>query len=432
MYFLTPAQYPDTIPGLTVKYQHTKIRYCTSGLWQYWLAAVLLLTVLQAHAQAWQTQGYAHYEEFNRPLFIATLQTPHTIASVNDLLTRKLPFRLELAIDTEALSGSRFRRLWLEGISINHTPGQLQQQSRELSAFSAFLAQKLYRGDRFTVEYRPDHGTRITHNDNAMPDTHGSQLGIMLLRGWLGDIPLSSQFRQDLVNPVSADAPIAINFARLQPSPEVAVATAAVSTPASAATRAAIAAPAAALPMEKTVIKPAAQGPAVTAVIPEPQAATGGPVRQSAPQPAPKILAVDAVTAKPEIPAAVTVSATGAIAPIESDADTSSVLDTDFNQELLALHQAYYIQLVREVNKYKTIPFQAFQRRWEGTVKLQITINSQGKIIDRQVIEASPHALLNQQALDAAVSAEPFSAIPTRLGASEFTFSVQLDYRLAH
>lgn len=409
--YLQPAAAVAKTP---TKARHAMHRGNIALRWQHGLLAALCLLALQAQAQAqaqsWQTQGYARYEEFNRPIFIATLQTPDAIASISEVLDGQRPFRIELAIDAETLSGSRFRRLWLEGISINHTPEQLRQQTGELAAFSEFLAPRLYRGDRFTVEYRPDGGTRIRHNEQSMADLHNSKLALMLLRGWLGDIPLSSQFKQELITPVSTDTALATRFASLQP-------------------RARITAPAAeANPPAVTAVTAAAK-PAITTTTIQPPVIQPTVAQKTAPTPAaparPPQSAVTTANAVTPIPDTTTTA-------VPDDTETGSALDTDFDQELLALHQSYYTQLVREVSKYKTIPFQAFQRRWEGTVKMQVTIDRQGHIIARNIIEDSPHQLLNQQALDAVASAEPFSAIPTRLNTAEFTFSVQLDYRLAH
>lgn len=92
--------------------------------------------------------------------------------------------------------------------------------------------------------------------------------------------------------------------------------------------------------------------------------------------------------------------------------------------------EADYRQYVlQRIAAKKTYPRSARSKEQEGRVRLSITIQQDGSLGQVQVIEASPHSLLNEASLVAVQKAAPFKKMPAGMESLSLTFS--MDYSLA-
>lgn len=92
--------------------------------------------------------------------------------------------------------------------------------------------------------------------------------------------------------------------------------------------------------------------------------------------------------------------------------------------------EADYRQYVlQRIAAKKTYPRSARSKEQEGRVRLSITIQQDGSLGNLQLVEASPHSLLNEASLVAVQKAAPFKKMPAGMEALSLTFS--MDYSLA-
>jgi len=443
--------------------------------------------VFSQAALAWESGSYARYEQYKRPVFIARLQTASADADAEALLSGSEAFRMDLAIEADYLSDRRVTRLWRESMSINISPEDQAAESKNIAKLYEFIAYDLYRGDHFQLEYDPARGTSLQVNKQPAVVMSKSNLGVLMLRGLLGNVPLSSEFKQAMLGTGQRDSSLIASFELLQPEAarseqiasakeakaEEAVAVAAVETPKETPKK-----------VESTQTK---KEPAPKAVETKTEAkvatAATNPVKvDTKPQPIPQ--------AKPEQkPETTTVAEKPKVAQAEADAkvtpkpDAQAISDQQSSKEsnldetvskskepavqvamldkavenkadatksdaaasvlsvsrglkdpkaLAAARQAYQEELERAIRKYQTIPYKAFSRRMEGDVLLDIAVDASGNITKLNLAKPSRHNVLNDQALDAVASAEPFEPIPSDLGVSEFNFQVKLSYDLIY
>lgn len=370
-----------------------------------YIAIVLMFSVTQVCVAATaENNHYARYEQYNRPVFIAQLATLPTTKATDQVLQGESPFTLKLAIEAEFVSQRRFSRLWRESIAINVTAEDQNAEADNLMQLYEYLEHDLARGDRFQIDYQPDQGTVLQLNMLPVIQFPGSQLGLFMLRGFLGNVPLSSEFKRTLLRERS-DLDLALTFAALQPDPnraELATLTGAVSPEASVTSANAGSADAPA-EIESTAATPEAVEPIDQDVV-EPQ--SPGEVAT-------------------EIGAQAGQSNT-ALALTSSD---SAAAERDAASLILA-RQAYQEKLERAIRTYQTMPFKAFSRRMEGEVLLHVVVDRSGRVIRLDLAEPSRYDVLNDQALDAVASAEPFEPIPSDLGLEEFNFQINLSYDL--
>jgi len=86
--------------------------------------------------------------------------------------------------------------------------------------------------------------------------------------------------------------------------------------------------------------------------------------------------------------------------------------------------------LSREFAKYKQYPRLAQMRGWQGTVKVELHMDANGKLLNSAVIESSNFDVLDRQALEMVRKASPLPPPPDVLRGRDFTIVVPVVFRL--
>jgi protein TonB len=98
--------------------------------------------------------------------------------------------------------------------------------------------------------------------------------------------------------------------------------------------------------------------------------------------------------------------------------------------DLDAARQAYGNSLSREIGKNKRYPRIAQMRGWEGSVRLQIDIDANGKIANVSVVESSDRDVFNTEALEMVKRMVQPPSIPEALRGKAFSVRVPISFRL--
>jgi len=93
---------------------------------------------------------------------------------------------------------------------------------------------------------------------------------------------------------------------------------------------------------------------------------------------------------------------------------------------------AYGSLLGREIAKHKSYPKIAQRRGWQGTVMLDLKIDSNGKVLSATVRDSSGHNVLDKRALAMVKKAAPFPRPPKALQGRTFNISVPVSFKLAN
>jgi periplasmic protein TonB len=146
------------------------------------------------------------------------------------------------------------------------------------------------------------------------------------------------------------------------------------------------------------------------------------PIEQPAPpEPPPPAPPVISATPKPEAPPP-TFTAPPPPPPPQSNGPTEADLES--------ARQAYGNSLGQEIGKYKRYPLIAQKRGWEGTVKLLLEIDGNGKVISVKIEEASEHQAFNTEAQEMVKRMVQPPPIPDALRGRSFTVRVPISFRL--
>lgn len=156
----------------------------------------------------------------------------------------------------------------------------------------------------------------------------------------------------------------------------------------------------------KPIVKPA---PIVRKEEPAPALPSPPP-----PQPSPpEVIA----TPKAEVPAQV-------IAPPPPPKPTVS--PAEINQA----HEGYGTTLWNAISKFKKYPRIAQSRGWQGEVVVELSLDGNGKLKSKKIIQNSGYEVLDQQALEMVDKALPFPEPPEALRGSGFTIRVPIPFKL--
>lgn len=436
--------------------------------------AVLLfaLLTLAIKSSAMEINGIGRYEFLGKERFIAAIYLDAVTDNSQKILSGDYAATLEMRVSAQTISRRGFSRRWLEAASINSNADTMAEHIGHFSQFNQFFKGSLKKGDKLILDFMPHRGTRVALNGVILGVISSDNFFQLLLQGWLGDIPLSSEFRQGLLSAGKIDAELNTRFQTLTYSAERRSAVLAwqedgftgsivSASTASAPVITAIAATSteSVKVQAKPTVKVASNSASVAArektkVGRTEQSDAEGGVRQSRAKEARKetrketrkktrtaavkTTAVNSsVTSQPvltqKVSARSSVKAPVALkspaVPKEQTQTSNSALASE--AELLE-YQRYFQALSKQIYKYQTLPRQAFQRRQQGEVRVAVTVDRKGYIVESRLEQASKYKSLNRQALDAVESAGPFAPLPASIDGKRYTFNVPLVYRLPY
>ncbi|MFV8781587.1 energy transducer TonB [Microbulbifer sp. SA54] len=101
---------------------------------------------------------------------------------------------------------------------------------------------------------------------------------------------------------------------------------------------------------------------------------------------------------------------------------------TGVKQQSAADH--YEATITRHTLKNIRYPRRARAEGWEGEVRLRISLNKNGEVKDIQVVEESSYSSLNREALRSVERSNPYPAIPSALGADDYSVTVPIYFKL--
>ncbi|WP_444929646.1 TonB family protein [Microbulbifer sp. SSSA002] len=377
--------------------------------------------------------GLALEQQFNKDIYIAAIYSESLSRDAATLLDNDIPRRLEVRVITKSLPARRFRNQWMEAIAINNSGDTLSSQAENMVTFANLFKGRFAHGDQLSIEFAAGTGaTTISLNSIQLGEIADPDFFNTLLRAWIGSIPPSTDFKDGLLSAGQVSGSLVTTFESLAPTSERIAALqlkrisqeqaiAAEEAPAETATSA----PAieiADLPPPTLAL--AATAPAVAAgagvdAIP-------GDSEQSpeveAPLPAQAEEDVELITLPPEDGPALADNTEEMMEEEEEEAPLTA--------DMILTRQIYHSGLLSHTFRHIRYPKRAQARGQEGSVRLNVTINSQGEVEDIQPISESRFSSLNREAQAAVRRAGPYPAIPPLLGADTYSFSIPITFRL--
>lgn len=357
------------------------------------LSLTISLSSLAALAQTADPSlnGIAIHSEFGKPQFIGALYSSSLSDKIEPLMSASV-MRMELKILTpDGLTLRRFSRMWLEAMAINNDTALLTAEADNMLLFDSFFKDRLQQNDTIVFNYRQNKGVSINLNKVLLGSIDDDDFFAMLLRTWIGKVPLSTDYKNGILKAGMVTAELKSRFDSIQASRarsreiETWLNSKVVSSQKSSS--AAMAKPQA-----------AASNLQVTSTFP-----TASDVKPAAKKSS---------------------SATAASATEEQAAAPAPSLES----QLLLARQLYLSQLLKKIRANTRYPQRANDLGQSDSLRLEVVIDRQGKLLSTSFVQGSVYALLNEAALDAIKKSAPLPQMPPLLTESTFEFSVPINF----
>ncbi|UTF59625.1 TonB family protein [Gilvimarinus sp. DA14] len=377
--------------------------------------------------------GMAVHQELGKDQFIGAIYSESLTENADVLLAADMPMRMELKVTANrGLSARRFSRMWIEGMAINNRSDALTAQADNMVAFTKMFTERLREGDHIVFALTPGEGVSIIVDTITIGTIANDDFFALLASTWVGRVPLSSNFRDQLLvagdvsdslrsryqslspTPERIDqvagwiAPEPAPAPTPEPEPEVAAQPQSEAAPAIAEAAPVIAAPKIELP--KTEL-PAAEPAAQAAAEPEPE-----------PEPTPEPVRASSAVA-------VSSSSVAAPEPEPEEEDSEDYVPT-FTAESLLANQRYFSRLVRQVQLEIEYPRRALQRGYEGFVRIAVALDRSGNLLNAEMLEETEYSILNSEAMEAVEDAAPYPEIPEIITGITHEFTIPITFAL--
>ena len=368
-----------------------------------------LLCITSVALAAEQLNGLSSHTELKKEKFIAALYTSTLTNDAEVALQKSAPMHMEIRVLAPKLSKRRFNRMWIEGMAINSSGSTLTEQADNMVKFTRFFKDHLIEGDIIELRNTSDEDTLVVLNNVELGSINNPEFFYLLLRTWIGKVPLSSNFRSEILAGGDINSDLQDRFASISPSDERQRKIASwfspkKPSPVAVAATAAIAATA-----------------TISTTVPEPE-----PINTDPQIAAPEITA-PTLDFTPQVEAANTApTLTAETDKAESEEDTADILTA----ESLLARQLYISTMLRHAYGYIKYPRRAVQKGLEGSVRLSVKVDRDGSVKSILPIEESDHNSLNKAAKKAIEKASPFPAMPAGINGDDFEFSMPVVFRL--
>lgn len=367
--------------------------------------------------------GSTIYSDLGKDQFVAALyiETAHNNPQV--IQTMDSNKRMEVRM-LNNYSKRRWVNLWMQSISINNSRENFSDSAEELIALMQAPKSAPKKGDVLEYIFSPQQGTSMRFNGTELiSDLSGDVFGL-LLRTWIGAIPPSTSFKEQLLGNQS-NREVRDLLESLSPDKERVALAASWMIPQPK-------------PQPKQEPKPAAEiAPKVAAPTPiaEPSAKPMAEVKiakaENRSTDTPKEVASEE-TASEEL--AISENNTTADAPEPAAVEEQSVDKTkeevDFNVAEALAQRDYTPLVVQKIYQNISYPSRAVSKNQQGTVRVAIQIGRSGELKSTQTTQESKYSSLNRAALKAVEKAAPFPELPEQISAEFFELSIPITFRL--
>lgn len=367
-----------------------RLKHSLSLCVSFLLASICSLTL----AAEPMLNGIAVHTDLGKEQFIGALYSNPLSDNADTLLGSAQAMRMELKIVApEGVTTRRFSRWWIEGMAINNSPSLLTEQADNMVKFDGLFKGRFIANDDIVFSFEPGKGVNISVNDVLLGNIPGDKFFGMLLRTWIGKVPLSTDYKDNILKVGKINPELKGRFEKIKPTKDRTTEIAGWSK-----------------------IKTAAE----LAAEKEKEAAAKSSAQSSSHD------NKQVAAAQKSEPSKADAAKAAATKAAVSDEEEKPALTA---QTLLA-RQFYVSDLLKKIFASTRYPKRALERNQAGSVRIAVVINRQGNIVSTSLLQGSEFELLNEAAMDAVTKAAPYPAVPDTIAGATFEFTAPLKFTL--
>ena len=371
-----------------------------------------LMMVLKSYAAAEYTlNGLGNYSAFSGKNndYAVALHTRKPASDVKSILNN--PLRLEIIITSPTFLSVMLRKEWYESVLVNSSNSILERYLERVDNMLNSLKIPIVQNDVIVFEYDYSQPVRLKLNEETLWEFDKKDFFYMMLAPWFGSIPLSNQLKTQLLSAgkggIDARYSNLTRNANNQLSKE-----------------------------QKLAIKRYRE---IELVSPEPLIATPLPLT-IAPIGSPVPITEKALGEVVELSKVPTDMPSSEPAPQDqaalnrarqaAQAQKERLEEARFKQQIQRFRK-YIDDVRRSTTQHVVYPPLAVRRNQEGTVVVQVVIDSFGRASDPSVVKSSKSRILDLSALKAVTQSSPFPSIPDDLDREDVSLLIPISFSLS-
>ncbi len=137
-------------------------------------------------------------KKFFFSVYLASLYLPAATNSAQEILATDTANRVQMDMLYSKVEKEKLISAWNDGFEANHSRESLASLQDRIDQFNGMF-ETLVSGDRVQLDYLPGQGTKVVINGSERGVIPGPDFNRALLRIWLGESPVTSGLKQDLL-----------------------------------------------------------------------------------------------------------------------------------------------------------------------------------------------------------------------------------------
>ncbi len=132
-------------------------------------------------------------------IYVGSLYLAAPSHDAAEIIVQPGPFRVQMDILYDEISGEKLIAAWQEGFEKNQSPDSLTKLDDRIKQFNALFTEGAVKGDRILIDYVPSKGTQVTKNDKLLGTIKGDDFKKAVLAIWLGNEPADEDLKEGML-----------------------------------------------------------------------------------------------------------------------------------------------------------------------------------------------------------------------------------------
>ena len=159
---------------------------------------VLVVILNPVFAQTY-LNGISSYEQLSKEYYLGALYLPEAQQNRDLVLSDNRAQKMVIKITASRWSPRKFEQVWRQDLALNNDLGEDIALTKQILDFTRFPKDNLTTGDVLEIRYSSKDGTEVLLNNETVVRVEGKKLFNALLRAWIGDVPNSQHFQQEVL-----------------------------------------------------------------------------------------------------------------------------------------------------------------------------------------------------------------------------------------
>jgi hypothetical protein len=146
-----------------------------------------------------QLNGVGLREKLWVDIYVGSLYLAEKNSNIAEILSTSTAYRLQIDFVYKEVAKQKLQKAWRDGFEKNQDKETMTQLKSRTELFYSYFETNAVKGDRYSLDYIPGTGTKITKNKKLKGIIPGVDFKNALLEIWLGNFPADSDLKKGLL-----------------------------------------------------------------------------------------------------------------------------------------------------------------------------------------------------------------------------------------